>query len=187
MGMHLRDIKTKGSIMDSKKKIEKLLNLALTEDTSAYKPVLKQLKKRLPLFGRSERIACALLKEYLGDVSRLDVASLFEKKDESKAKIRNLVFEDVQDGKVRLFINLGKNHRINPGDLIREIVKRSGIDGKMIGKIDIHASYSFIQVPEQYAEIIIFSFDNARIRGTNVVVEPAKRKKEKEPEPEQQI
>lgn len=182
MGMHLRDITTKGSNMDSKKKIEKLLNLALTEDTSAYKPVLKQLKKRLPFFGRNDRIACALLKEYLGDISRLDLSALSGKKEEGKPKIRNLVFEDVQDGKVRLFINLGKNHRINPGDLIREIVKRSGIDGKMIGKIDIHASYSFIQVPEQYAEIIILSFDGARIRGTNVALEPAKRKKEKEPE-----
>ena len=161
--------------MDQKKKIEKVLNIALTEDTSEYKTLLKTLKKRLPLFGRTERIALALLKEHVGDISRLNISDDF-----GKPKVRNLVFEDVQDGKVRLFVNLGKNHRVNPGDLIREIVKRSGIDGKQIGKIDIHSTYSFIQVPEQYAEIIIFSFDNARVRGVNVVVEPAKRKKEKE-------
>ena len=161
--------------MDQKKKIEKVLNIALTEDTSEYKTLLKTLKKRLPLFGRTERIALALLKEHVGDISRLNISEDF-----GKPKVRNLVFEDVQDGKVRLFVNLGKNHRVNPGDLIREIVKRSGIDGKQIGKIDIHSTYSFIQVPEQYAEIIIFSFDNARVRGVNVVVEPAKRKKEKE-------
>ena len=163
--------------MDQKKKIEKVLNIALTEDTSEYKTLLKTLKKRLPLLGRTERIALALLKEYVGDISRLNISEDF-----GKPKVRNLVFEDVQDGKVRLFVNLGKNHRVNPGDLIREIVKRSGIDGKQIGKIDIHSTYSFIQVPEQYAEIIIFSFDNARVRGVNVVVEPAKRKKEKERE-----
>ena len=161
--------------MDQKKKIEKVLNIALTEDTSEYKTLLKTLKKRLPLFGRTERIALALLKEYVGDISRLNISEDF-----GKPKVRNLVFEDVQDGKVRLFVNLGKNHRVNPGDLIREIVKRSGIDGKQIGKIDIHSTYSFIQVPEQYAEIIIFSFDNARVRGVNVVVEPAKRKKAQE-------
>jgi DbpA RNA binding domain len=166
--------------MDPKKKIEKLLNLALTEDTSGYMPVLKHLKKRLPFFGRNDRIACALLKEYLGDVSRLDISALSGKEDPLKPRMRNLVFEDVQDGKVRLFINIGKNHRVSPGDLIREIVKRSGIDGKMIGKIDIHASYSFIQVPEQYAEIIILSFDGAKIRGTNIALEPAKRKKDPE-------
>ena len=163
--------------MDQKKKIEKVLNIALTEDTSEYKPLLKALKKRLPLFGRTERIALALLKEYAGDISRINISEDF-----GKPKVRNLVFEDVQDGKVRLFVNLGKNHRVNPGDLIREIVKRSGIDGKQIGKIDIHSTYSFIQVPEQYAEIIILSFDDARVRGVNVVIEPAKRKKEKERE-----
>ena len=163
--------------MDQKKKIEKVLNIALTEDTSEYKTLLKTLKKRLPLFGRTERIALALLKEHVGDISRLNISEDF-----GKPKVRNLVFEDVQDGKVRLFVNLGKNHRVNPGDLIREIVKRSGIDGKQIGKIDIHSTYSFIQVPEQYAEIIIFSFDNARVRGVNVVVEPAKRKKAQEKE-----
>ncbi|MGL4368320.1 MAG: DbpA RNA binding domain-containing protein [Spirochaetota bacterium] len=163
--------------MDQKKKIEKVLNLALSEDLTEFKPLLKAMKKRLPLFGRTERIALALIKEYVGDISRLDFSEDF-----SKPKVRNLVFEDVQDGRVRLFINLGKNHRINPGDLIREIVKRSGVDGKQIGKIDIHSTYSFIQVPEQYAEIIIFSFDGARVRGVNVVLEPAKRKKEREPE-----
>lgn len=163
--------------MDQRKKIEKILSAAQTEDLSAYKPLLAMMKKRMPFFGRTSRIALALLKEYMGDISRLDL-----KDDISKPKVRNLVFEDVQDGKVRLFVNLGKNHRMNPGELIREIVKRSGIDGKSIGKIDIHSNYSFIQVPEQYAEIIILSFDGARIRGINVAMEPAKRKKEREDE-----
>lgn len=161
--------------MDQKKKIEKIVNIALTEDTSEYKKLFKMMKRQLPLLGRTERVALALLKEFVGDISRMDLSDDF-----LKPKVRNLVFEDVQDGRVRLFINIGKNHRINPGDLIREIVKRSGIDGKSIGKIDIHSNYSFIQIPEQYAEIVILSFDGAKLRGINIVVEPAKRKKEKE-------
>jgi ATP-dependent RNA helicase DeaD len=161
--------------MDQRKKIEKILSVAQTEDLSGYLPLLKMMKKRLPIFGRSNRIALAVLKEFVGDISRIDL-----KEDLSKPKMRKLVFEDVQDGRVRLFVNLGKNHRMNPGELIREIVKHSGIDGKTIGKIDIHSTYSFIQVPEQYAEIIILSFDGVRIRGVNVAMEPAKRKKNKE-------
>ena len=168
--------------MDPKKKIEKILNLALTEDTSEFKPLLKMMKRRLPFFGRSDRLACALIKECLGDISRLDLTKLNYDEDLAKPKARNLVFEDVQDGKVRLFMNIGKNHRINPGDLIREIVKRSGIDGKQIGKIDIHSNYSFIQIPEQYAEIVILSFDGSKLRVVNIAMEPAKRKKEREPE-----
>jgi hypothetical protein len=35
----------------------------------------KVLKKRLPLFGRTKRITAALLKELLGDISKLDIES----------------------------------------------------------------------------------------------------------------
>ena len=93
-----------------------------------------------------------------------------------KNEIGSVVFEDVKDGRARLFINIGKNHNVNTGDLIREIVKRSGVDGKSIGKIDIHATYSFFEIPEQFAELVYLSFEDARIKGIPVVVEPAKRR-----------
>jgi ATP-dependent RNA helicase DeaD len=157
-----------------KNKITKVLDLASTDDLTEYRELLKAMKKGLPLFGKTKRIAAALLKEYLGDISRLHFDS-----DDFKPEVKNLVFEDVKDGKARLFVNIGKSHRIVPGDLIREIVKRSGIDGKLIGKIDIHANYSFIEIPEQYAEIVLLSFDNVRIRGISVVMEPAKKKRSK--------
>jgi len=156
--------------VNQEKKIEKLLDIALTEELEEYQELLKILKKKLPLIGRTKRIAAALLKEHLGDISRLNL-------EKTKNETGKIVFEDIKDGKARLFINLGKNQRVSAGDLIREIVKRSGIDGKSIGKIDVHSTYSFFEVPEQYAEIVYHSFENAKIRGINVVVEPAKRRK----------
>lgn len=87
------------------------------------------------------------------------------------------MFEDVKDGRARLFINIGKNHNMSTGDLIREVVKKSGIDGKLVGKIDIHGTYTFFEVPEQYAELVLHSLNGAKLKGVNVVVEPAKRKK----------
>ena len=161
--------------MNQEKKIEKLLEIALTEELAEYQELLKILKKRLPFgMGRTKRIAVALLKEHLGDISRINLERTSGK---LKTETGQIVFEDIKDGKARLFINLGKNQRISAGDLIREIVKRSGIDGKSIGKIDVHSTYSFFEVPEQYAEIVYHSFENAKIRGINVVVEPAKRRK----------
>ena len=131
------------------------------------------MKKKLPFFGRTKRIAAALLKELLGDVSKLNInnSTLFNKTESGK-----ILFEDIKDGRARLFINVGKNQNISTGDLIREIVKKSGIDGKTIGKIDIHSTYAFFEVPEQYAELVLHSFEGARIRGIPVVVEPAKKK-----------
>lgn len=158
------------------KKISRIIEVAATEDLSQYGDVLKMMKKNLgiPFFG-TKRIAAALLKEYVGDISSIDMKS-----DALKVKTKSKpVFEDVKDGKVRLFTNVGKAHKVNPGDIIREIVKRSGIDGKYIGKIDIHQNYSFIEIPEQYAEVVLLSFENVRFRGTRMVLEPAKRKTQK--------
>jgi len=159
--------------MNQEKKIEKILETALSEELIQYQKLIKIMKKELPLIGRTKRIAAALLKDYLGDISNLEVRPGMFKKAESGS----IHFEDIKDGKARLFINVGKNHRVSTGDLIREIVKHSGIDGKNIGKIDIHATYSFFEVPEQYAELVYHSFDDTRIKGVPVAVEPAKRRK----------
>ena len=146
----------------------------MTDDLTLYGDLLKKMKKTLglPFFG-TKKIAAALLKEILGDIDGFEYnQGVFKGNEPGK-----IVFEDVKDGKVRLFINIGKSHRVSPGDIIREIVKHSGVDGKIIGKIDIHQNYSFLEMPEQYAEIVIVSFENVRYRVVNVVIEPAKRKK----------
>ena len=105
--------------MSQEKKLEQILETALSEDLSDYRKVLKALKKKLPFLIGTNRIALALLREYLGDISRLDISLEGRIKKSQTGKI---FFEDVKDGRARLFINIGKNHRISPGDLIREIV-----------------------------------------------------------------
>ena len=163
--------------MNKKKKLEKLLEGALADDLADYMSLVKKLKKRLPFFSGTKRIAAALLKEYLGDISSLD----FEVNDLMRVpSAGNSVFEDIKDGRARIFINIGKNHNISPGDLIREIVKRSGVDGKTVGKIDIHSTYSFIEIPEQFAELVLVSLDKTKIRGVSIVAEPAKKRKKNE-------
>ena len=158
--------------MNQEKKLEKILESAISEELDEYEQLLKMMKKKLPFFGRTRRLAAALLKELLGDISKLDINNkLFSKTESGK-----IIFEYIKDGRARLFINVGKNQNISTGDLIREIVKRSGIDGKIVGKIDIHSTYAFFEVPEQYAELVLHSFEGARIKGIPVVVEPAKRK-----------
>ena len=160
-----------------KRKLERIMEISSTEDLSQYGELLKAMKKGLglPFFG-TRRLSAAMLREMLGDISDMEFDSSTFK---PKAK-ETPVFEDIREGKEKLIKNVGKNHRVSPGDIIKEIVKRSGIDGKEIGKIDIHNSYSFIEIPHQFAEIVLLSFDGAKLKGVNIVVEPAKKKKEKE-------
>ena len=121
--------------MKHEKKLEKVLEIALNDELEDYEKLVKSLKKKLPLFNGAKRIAAALLKDSLGDISKLDLTL---EKVSTKAEVGKVLFEDVKDGRARLFANIGKNHKLSTGDFIREIVKRSGIDGKSIGKIDIH-------------------------------------------------
>ncbi len=161
-------------IQEKKMKLEKILEIAQNEDLSEYNKVLKALKKKLPFFVGTSRVALALLKDTFGDISKLDLSLENRVKKSATGKI---VFDDIKDGKARLFINMGKNHHLSPGDLIRDIVKKSGIEGKQIGKIDIYSTYAFFEISEQYAEIVLLSLDKTKIKNMPVVVEPAKKKK----------
>jgi hypothetical protein len=170
--------KNEGTVMNQLQKLKKILEVAYTEDLDEYELLVKRLKKELPLFNGPKRIAAAVLKEYLGDITTLELPAekLYQKKETGA-----ILFEDIKNGRARLFINIGKNHNLSTGDLIREIVKKSGIDGKTIGKIDIHSTYSFFEIPEHFAEMVLHSFENAKIKGLNVVVEPAKKRKKENP------
>ena len=49
-----------------------------------------------------------------------------------------------EDGMVRLFINIGKKQRVRPGDILGAIAGESGMDGKLIGTIDMYDKYTFV-------------------------------------------
>lgn len=81
-----------------------------------------------------------------------------------------------EDGMVRLFINIGKKQRVRPGDILGAIAGESGMDGKLIGTIDMYDKYTFVEVPREYAADVIEAMKHAKIKGKNVNVEPANRK-----------
>ena len=47
----------------------------------------------------------------------------------------------------RLFINIGKNQGIRPGDILGAIAGESGMPGRMVGSIDMFDNYTFVEVP----------------------------------------
>ena len=50
--------------------------------------------------------------------------------------------------KTRLFIGLGRNDRIRPGDLVGAIANESDLSGRDIGPINITDKFSTVDVPE---------------------------------------
>ena len=81
-----------------------------------------------------------------------------------------------EDGMVRLFINIGKKQRVRPGDILGAIAGESGMDGKLIGTIDMYDKYTFVEVPREYAREVLNAMKNVKIKGRTVAVEPANQK-----------
>ena len=81
-----------------------------------------------------------------------------------------------EDAMVRLFINIGKKQRVRPGDILGAIAGESGMDGKLIGTIDMYDKYTFVEVPREYAREVLNAMKNVKIKGKTVAVEPANQK-----------
>ena len=76
----------------------------------------------------------------------------------------------------RLFINIGKNQGIRPGDILGAIAGESGMPGRMVGSIDMYDNYTFVEVPREHADVVLQAMRGAKIKGKNVHMEKANRK-----------
>ena len=113
----------------------------------------KLFKKNVPLSLRSYFTAF-LLKEYLG-----------------KNRKRNTK----KPGEKSIFINIGKNRRVYPSDLIQLISKTVDVERESIGNIKILDNYSFVNVAGKYADNVVSSLNNIEYRGRKLVVNFAKK------------
>ena len=78
-----------------------------------------------------------------------------------------------RDGMVRLFINIGKNQKARPGDILGAIAGESGIPGRLVGTIDMYDKYTFVEVPQEHAKDVLKAMKNAKIKGKSINIEPA--------------
>lgn len=76
----------------------------------------------------------------------------------------------------RLFVNIGKNQNIRPGDVLGAVAGESGISGKLVGSIDMYDNYTFVEVPREYANAVLRAMKDVKIKGKNVHVEKANSK-----------
>ena len=80
------------------------------------------------------------------------------------------------NGMARLFLNVGRDQNIKPGDVLGAIAGESGISGRMIGSIDMYDKYTFVEVPEDCAGEVLECMKRVKIRGKNVRMELANEK-----------
>jgi ATP-dependent RNA helicase DeaD len=116
------------------------------------------------------------------DYTTIDLAAAFLKMalgDESSEKdidVDDFGDTGAEDGMVRLFINIGKNQKARPGDILGAIAGETGIAGNLIGTIDMYDKYTFVEVPKEHARAVLAAMSNARIKGRSINIEPANKK-----------
>ncbi|MCK4739574.1 MAG: DEAD/DEAH box helicase [Deltaproteobacteria bacterium] len=82
-------------------------------------------------------------------------------------------------GMTRLFMTIGKDDKVQVVDLIKTIEKKTKMPGIQIGNVALYDKFSFVEVPEEVAGLVIESINNFKFGSKKVKVEAAGKKDEK--------
>lgn len=110
-------------------------------------------------------VAAALLKMAFGEDTQTELEAEDELNDTGAAP-----------GMVRLFLNIGRNQRVQAKDIVGSIASQTVVPGKLIGAINIYDKYTFVEVPKEYAREVMMMMKDNQIKGNRVNIEPAKRR-----------
>ena len=80
--------------------------------------------------------------------------------------------ERSNEGMVRYRVELGRDHGINPGDLVGAIANEGKISGQSIGHIRLFDSCSSVYLPEGIASSVLDVLKDAKIRNRPMALKP---------------
>ncbi len=176
--------------------IKNLQKFANTKITAHPIPTLKEIEenKNNRLFDEIVKIvdndehlkymnSIELFMENNNDYSAMEIGAALLKMLQKDKNMTNTSQEDEdfegtggEPGMVRLFTNVGKIDKVKPEHIVGAITGEAGIKGSLIGTIDIYDKFTFVEVPKEYAGLVIDTLNNTKIKGRNVSVEPAKKR-----------
>lgn len=115
------------------------------------------------------------------DTTTLDVASALFSMAFEELDNRNYEYSDLDDdhtryqkgGMTRLFMNIGTMDHIQPKHIVQTIAAKTSLAGKLIGEIDIHKNFTFVEIPSEFADEVMDSMRNYTHRGRKVQIEKA--------------
>lgn len=122
-------------------------------------------------------VAAALLKLALGEEKQEIVEEKPRERRERGDRRERRGTTGAQEGMVRLFINVGRNQRIQAKDILGSIAGEAGISGKLVGTIDIYDKYTFVEVPKENAKKVLEKMKDIKIKGNKINIEQANRRR----------
>jgi ATP-dependent RNA helicase DeaD len=187
--------------------IEKYIRGTIKQEKTPTLRDIEAVKKKAFLAKIKQSIESAELEKYLGWVSELEsegftgpeIAAALIKMEvhqqiSQEDKLTNSEPREKSDrrqqdkrepskGRVhkkdmaRLFINLGKKNKISAKDILGAIASEAGLEGRLIGEIDIYDKFSFVEIPNEHAETVISSMRKTMLRGQKFNIDAAVPKK----------
>jgi len=76
----------------------------------------------------------------------------------------------LEAGMVRYRIEVGHEHNVKPGNIVGAIANEAGIDSQFIGRIDIHDSYSTVDLPEGMPKSVYRALQKAWVAGQQLQI-----------------
>ncbi len=149
---HTDDNLMKESIKHMVKKIRE------EEDPNVLNHFRKIVRKNVPITMRAY-FAAYLYKESLGN------KTVGQRSPSLKSR----------SGMATLFVSIGKNRKVFPGDLSGLVTKKLKTETSSIGAVKILDNYSFIDVPEKDAQKAIDSLNGSEFKGRKITVNFARK------------
>ena len=113
------------------------------------------------------------------DYATLDVAAVLlklvigEKGKEESQKGPGSEDTRTPEGMVRMIINAGRKQKISKANILGAVAGETGISGKLIGKIEVNDTFTFVDVPGEYVQDIQKALSDVKIKGKRIRIEPA--------------
>lgn len=70
-----------------------------------------------------------------------------------------------REGMIRLFMNAGRMDNLSPRDVVAKITSRTSLPGRLVGAIDIHDRFMFVEVPSEYANEVMTVLKGQSLNG----------------------
>jgi ATP-dependent RNA helicase DeaD len=83
-------------------------------------------------------------------------------------------FEQPERGMVRIFVGMGRQDGLRPGDLVGAISNEAGLPGKEIGVIEVLDRSAFVEVPASEGDRVVEALTRTKLRNRKVKVQLAK-------------
>ncbi|MDK2818690.1 MAG: DEAD/DEAH box helicase [Spirochaetota bacterium] len=159
--------------IQNKRMIEQLVKLAESDDINTYIEKINNWSTIANLDATT--LAAILLK--MKTVAKSGSADS-KKKSSSSSSSSNASFDNTgaEHGMVRFFMNVGRDNRTTPREIVQALVRECGLQGSDIGKINIFDKFTFFEVSDAKSEEVYRTIQKTRVSGISVNVEPANKK-----------